>query len=495
MYIHDLESRQQNCLEADCIKMQLHMKMHSESIPRCLQRGSERNQTMLFFLTFRDSLQLAAGNFNQTQKNFCVLFISSLLVLGLVSSACAERIFFAGYKGGFYIKSEEQGGMELRFGGAFQTDYRYYLEDERSDNRFDIRRARLRFRGQLTRYFRFGMEYEFEGNTTSNLIDAYGEGVYGPHALRAGQFKIPFSLEWQTRDKGLYFAERSIGYTIGPKYDIGLMLHGSFLNETLVYSGGLFNGDGDDGSSAGNEHDTPEIAGRIVVAPFKLSNTKLINSLQVGASATYGKIDTLNINLHAKSAGMIGTSRNIFVLTHNTKFGVIKDVSDRRRLNLEAAWAVSPFLFQGEYTELKYTGLEAAGSNPVDARFSSWYASATWYITGEMPVLSRGSVKPIYPNRFFNPEEGTWGAFCLSARVEHFTGDENWINPDSHNSVKKADAVSVAVNWILFPMVRIIADYTHTSLSDPIKVRELPDGTVNYIDKENVFTMRFSIDF
>ena len=41
-----------------------------------------------------------------------------LAFVGLLSSnAWAERIFFAGYKGGFYIRSEEEGGMELRLGG------------------------------------------------------------------------------------------------------------------------------------------------------------------------------------------------------------------------------------------------------------------------------------------------------------------------------------------------------------------------------------------
>lgn len=54
--------------------------------------------------------------------------------------------------------------MALRFGGALQTDYRYYIEEERSDNGFDSRRTRLRFQGQLTQFFRFKIEYEFEGN-------------------------------------------------------------------------------------------------------------------------------------------------------------------------------------------------------------------------------------------------------------------------------------------------------------------------------------------
>jgi phosphate-selective porin len=104
-------------------------------------------------------------------------------------------------------------------------------------------------------------------------------------------------------------------------------------------------------------------------------------------------------------------------------------------------------------------------------------------------------MKPIYPQRFFNPTEGTFGALCLAARVEHFSGDETWIQEDTFVSVREANAFSVAANWILYPMVRIILDFTHTDFSDPLRVRVNPDGSIDYIEKENVLTLRFSIDF
>jgi phosphate-selective porin OprO/OprP len=170
-------------------------------------------------------------------------------------------------------------------------------------------------------------------------------------------------------------------------------------------------------------------------------------------------------------------------------------VEERQRFGAEAAWAVGPLIFQGEYIRLRYTDLEAVGENPDDAIFSSWYASAMWCLTGETPLLSGGRVKPIYPNRFFNPREGTWGALCLAVRREHFSGDPDWINPASYVSVETADAYSVALNWVLYPMARMILDYTHTDLSDPVRTRILTDGSVDYIEEENVVTLRFSIDF
>jgi len=418
-----------------------------------------------------------------------------VILILLPFNAWAERIFFAGYKGGFYIRSEEEGGMELRLGGALQSDYRYIAEEERADNGFDIRRARLRFRGQVTQYLRFKMEYEFQGNETNNLVDAWAEGVFGKPSLRFGQFKEPFSLEWQTLDKGHFFAERSMGYYLGPKRDVGVMLHGSLFDEVFTYAGGVFNGDGDDGSVSGLEEDAPEAAGRLAFSPFRRSSVGWLNQFQVGASATYAQIDPLNINLSVKSTGMVGTLKRLYWLTHNTKFGVIQDVEERQRFGAEAAWAVGPLIFQGEYIHLRYTDMVASGENPEDANFSSWYASAMWFLTGETPLLSGGRVKAIYPKRFFNPREGTWGALGLAVRREHFSGDPDWINPTSYVSVETADAYSVALNWVLYPMARMILDYTRTDLSDPVRSRILMDGEAEYIEEENAVTLRFSIDF
>ena len=80
-------------------------------------------------------------------------------------------------------------------------------------------------------------------------------------------------------------------------------------------------------------------------------------------------------------------------------------------------------------------------------------------------------------------------------RVEHFSGDKDWIMEDAFVSVRKADAFSGAVNWILNPNFGLILDYTYTDLSDPIRVRVNPDGSVDYIDEEHVFTIRSQLVF
>ena len=73
-------------------------------------------------------LKCTAWKFSLVKWAAVMLFLTLL-----PTNTLAERVYFAGYKGGFYIRSEEEGGMELRFGGSFQADYRAYAEEERAD--------------------------------------------------------------------------------------------------------------------------------------------------------------------------------------------------------------------------------------------------------------------------------------------------------------------------------------------------------------------------
>ncbi len=192
---------------------------------------------------------------------------------------------------------------------------------------------------------------------------------------------------------------------------------------------------------------------------------------------------------------MLDTLRNIYKLGHDTKFGVIQNVEDRWRIGGEAAWAWKSLACQAEYIRLTYTSLKPAGSKAQDADFFSWHVSTLYFVTGEQPTFSKGTMDPVPLKSPFDLSTGNYGAFGIAARYDHFKGDKDWINPVSHVSVEEADAYSLAINWILFPMHRVILDYTYTNLSDPIRVRVNTDGSVDYIDKENTVTLRYSINF
>ncbi len=380
-------------------------------------------------------------------------------------------------------------------GGVFQTDYRYYMNENQDDNRFLIRRAQLELTGYVRSWLKLNLEYEFKNDVNDHLMDTFAEIEFNNQALRIGHFKKPFGLEWQTPESAIFFAERSMGYYLTPHRDVGLALGGSLLDEHLFYAGGLFNAEGENVTNRGDGNDDPEALARIVAAPFSGMDADWLRQLQFGGSASWARINLSNLDVEVKTTGMVGTSRNIFVLSHDTKFGVLQEADKRLRYGAEAAWAYASLALQAEFIHLTYTDLKPATGPARDADFSNWYASAIYFPTGEALEFVRSVPERVVPLRPFNPSVGGWGALGLALRYSHFNGDEDWIQPGTYVSVADADAWSLAINWILLPMHRIVLDYTHTDLSDPIRVRVHPDGSVDYINDEEVLVLRYSIDF
>jgi len=173
-----------------------------------------------------------------------------------------------------------------------------------------------------------------------------------------------------------------------------------------------------------------------------------------------------------------------------------RPVHRRLRHAMEMAWILGPVALQGEYVKFRFTDLEPVGTSPQGAEFYSWNASAIFFLTGERMELKDTTVQPVTPRKNFNPETGHIGAIGIAIRLEHFSGDEDWILQNAYASVRKADAFSIALNWIMTPLFGLILDYTATNLSDPIRVRVNPkDGSIDYIEEEHVITTRFHIDF
>lgn len=395
----------------------------------------------------------------------------------------------------FILQSSPENTVNFQIGGNFETDYRFYAEDDRADNRFFVRRAQMELSAQVLPWLKLNLEYEFKSDVIDHLMDTYARVSFGNHALKIGHFKKPFSLDYQNGVESVYFAERSMGRFLSPGRDVGAMLSGAVFDHRLHYSAGLFNAEGDDVENRGDGNDDPEIAGRIVFTPFAGSENGFLKYFQFGASGTYAKINLGNLSVKVKTTGMIDTSRNIYVLGHDTKFGVLQEADDRRRLGAEAAWAWKSFACQAEFISLSYSSLKPVGRSARDADFYSYYASMIYFPTGEAPRLNNGVMTRITPEKPFDWSAKNFGALGIALRYDHFKGDKDWINPAARVSVKEADSISLALNWILLPMHRILLDYTYTDLSDPIRVRVMPDGSVEYIEKENVITLRYGIDF
>jgi phosphate-selective porin OprO/OprP len=399
----------------------------------------------------------------------------------------------AAYDKGFCLQADNPKDLAMCLGALFQTDYRYYDYDEGDpdDNRFDIRRARLKLSGNLLRFLGYKFEYEFAGTSSRNLLDAYADIHALPAAaLRIGQFKEPFGLEQYSSVANFFFSEPSFGYYLTPGRDVGAMVHGSVLDDRLNYGIGVFNGDGLD-DSVGADSDYPQVTGRLVLAPFRNRQFAVGENLQFGGSVSYFKIDRNNVDVQVETAGLT----TFFDISPGAKFAVIRDADQLYRYGTELAWAVGPLALMSEYTWVRYKDIETS-SNTLDLDLDAYYASLIWMLTGERPAFRQGVIQPIVPAHSIG--RGGWGAWGLGLRYDHFKAGNNVYGTliEPGDSVRKADAYTVALNWYLNPFAQFMLDYTRTEFDRPLLIdRDSRTGEAVYSDFEDVFSARLQLSF
>jgi phosphate-selective porin OprO/OprP len=314
--------------------------------------------------------------------------------------------------------------------------------------------------------------------------------VFSFASFRIGQFKEPFSLEHCTLDSLGFFAERSMGYYLTPGRDVGLMAHASLWSDRIYYGLGIFNGDGLDDAPGGHV-DTPEFTGRLVLAPFKHRRISLLEDLQVGGSLSYAEIDQNNVEIHAKTTGLTP----FFDVASRAKFNIIREADKRSRYGAELAWVWGPFAVAGESTYVLYQDITTS-ADQFDFELEDYYASLLWMVTGEKPALQNGVFQPIKPKR--SVWDGGWGAIGLAFRYDSFEADQIAYDVLIYegDSVREAEAYTIALNWYLAPSVRVVLDATRTEFDRPLLIDRDPlTGEAIYSDREVVITGRFQFGF
>ncbi len=394
---------------------------------------------------------------------------------------------------GFQLSTPDPDVFSLRIGGRLQTDYRYFNYDDKdpNKNRFDIRRARLLLGGTMYRYFDYKFQYEFQGAGSRRMLDAYTDVHVIPWiSFRLGQGKEPFGLEQLMKDGDLFFAERAMSYYLTPQRDLGLMAHGSLLGDSINYGVGIFNGDGLDDATGGDQ-DKPEFTARLVLAPFKTSGPDLFRDLQFGGSFSYCDIDRNNVQVHVQTTGLT----TFFDVASGAKFNVIRDAGERRRYGLELGWAFGPLALSAEYVNLDFTDITTS-TGSFNADMENNYAAFVWMMTGERPRFKNGIFQSIRPHHNFL-EDG-WGALALALRYDRFSAEPSVYDDliKEGNSVRRAEAYTIALNWLLNPSARFIIDVTRTEFDKPLIIDRDPlSGELIYTEREEVLTARFQFGF
>jgi phosphate-selective porin len=224
--------------------------------------------------------------------------------------------------------------------------------------------------------------------------------------LRAGRFKVPFSLEQLTAATELDFAYRSLTAAyLAPGREIGAMAHGKVLGNRVKYQAGLFRAGGD--NTRRSERDAPSAGsttgGRLVFRPWEGARASSpLSKLAVGASMTSGRIPQGPNAIRGHTYADVPLFHDVLV---NGR---------RRRIGGELEWRYGPVSIRSERIRVtdQRLGEGTDDDDLQDAVANGWYASGTWLVTGEKKT---DRIKPSRPLL-----RGGVGALELAARIERF---------------------------------------------------------------------------
>jgi phosphate-selective porin OprO and OprP len=409
---------------------------------------------------------------------------------GMSHPSCPRNAILPQITDGICFKGEGLEGLSLCLGAFFQMDYRYFdYEDVDPDkNKFDIRRAQLKVSGDYLDRFSYFFKYEFEGAGSRRLLDAGLDIDRLPYlSIKAGQFKEPFGLDSSTADSNLFFAERSMGYYLAPNRDLGVMASAPATDGRFWCGIGIFNGDGEDDSTGGNE-DAPQFVGRLAAAPFKGFGSEWLEGLHLGGSFGYADIDSNNVDITVKTSGLT----TFLDVATRAKFNIIRDAGELTLYGLECGYVLGPLALATEYTAKSYSDIETS-SETFDTDLDDFYVALAWMITGEHITIKNGVFQPLEPGK----TSPVWGAVGLALRYDRFAADDHVYDNliIAGSSVREATAYSLAASWYINRFTRLTLDATQTEFDRPLIIdRDDVNGTALYDDSETVVTARLSFD-
>jgi phosphate-selective porin OprO/OprP len=375
---------------------------------------------------------------------------------------------------GFSLQNES-GDFRLRIRGYAHFDGRFYARDDASlaTDTFLLRRARPIVQGSLGRYFDFSLMPDFGGGSTV-LQDAWVE--FKPSSkvnVRVGKLKSPVGLERLQSATAIHFAERALPTSLVPNRDLGLEIHGDLASGVVSYAAGVFDGAPDGGSVDGDANDGKDVAGRLLLSPFKRGKSAL-KDLAFGVSGTTG---TATGALSAyRSPGQVSI---VSLATGVTADGT------RKRFSPQLSFYSGPFGLLAEYARSESKVKKADGQR-FDYQASAWQVTATIVLTGDK--ASHGGLRPQKP---FDPSKGQWGALELAARVHRLEIEEGSVAAgliDVAKSAREISAWAVGLNWSLTRNVKEVVDFERSTFKG---------GAAGGEDRaaENVLIIRTQVSF
>ncbi len=378
--------------------------------------------------------------------------------------------FRAIWKDGLNFETADR-NFTLKVGGLVQYDFVFPDADDEVEARagdFDalsgFRRLRLGMEGTINGNVYFVNTIDFADTAYAyrgNYVGVKGLPVVGN--FQVGYFKEPVGLEELTSSKVTTFTERSIvDGSFVPAFSHGAMIFNNYEDGRFTWAlADMW--DGGTGVSR-VEHG---FSARVTGVPWM--DKEASSLLHLGLSAQVRSPDAETDRFRARP-GTPFTPRTLDT-------GTVSADSERIQ-GLEAAFVRGPFSVQSEYYAASIAGHPDVAGAP-DPDFHGWYASASWFLTGESRPYRNGTFGRIKPKSGFDTKGNGSGAWEVALRYASVDLDDDGVQGGV------AHDITLGLNWYLNPSTRIMLDYvTHSVRWDADT-----DGKVNSL------VLRFAVDF
>ncbi len=366
----------------------------------------------------------------------------------------AEPAFALGTKDGLF---------EFNIRGRLYADYiKVSDEDGTMDmSGTEFRTARLGIEGKAWKDVKYKFEADFAGNEVT-VKDAYMQVSTGVGKVTVGQFKTSNSLDEQTSSRHISFMERgSFTDAFGFARQMGIALSNGGDNWTA--KAGIFKGSNSDSG----EGDLT-LAARATYGG-EIDNGKWLLGASMRNRNTDGQLryrqrPHVHMSDRFVNTGHIGNGNDFF-------YGA------------EAGFQLGSFHGAAEYG---FLNAKDAGTNGGNANFGGGYAEVGYFLTGESRTLKLDKGAWDRP-KVNNPvNEGGMGAVSVNARFDTLDLSDNGI------AGGKQDTWILGINWYLNRHTRVMANYSHSNISDAY------DVAANGIDGKNsvnALAFRFQVDW
>jgi phosphate-selective porin OprO/OprP len=384
-----------------------------------------------------------------------------------------------------YTLASGDSANSVRIRGLVQLDARFFSGDGGiANNAFVLRRARLISEGQFARNYGFQLLTEFGGSSVSILDANLTVGLSRALQFKLGKFKTPVGHELLQSDSFTFFNERSLATNLVPNRELGIQASGEFLEGTFSYQLGVFNGLPDAGNTNNTDFDNgKDIAGRLIVSPFKRAAESPLRGLSFGMAGSEGRTRGVG----GRTPGYRTDGQQTF-FTYNPS--VVAD-GDSWRISPQLDYRFGPFGALGEYVESTVNLRPAPGGPKAELTNRAWNLTAAFVLTGEA-----SSYNGVVPKVDFDLAAGTWGALEVVARYASLKIDDAAfpLFAAPATSANEASALGLGFNWYLSKSVVFKIDHYDTKFGQNALAPAISAAPL-LRQNEQAFISRFQLAF